>query len=359
MAGINIDCDADVDPGTISRPTCFVTVELPFVISTATAPTTGPTPAFTLITFAYQLLILEAEVAANGRVIQWRPTEQTKVLLSRQTSRPNDRGILMHLTLKGNFIWARDDATLFLNGTVFGIRRQGITRTDLQLPSGDCGRGGDFQMWFWLTPGVQLVSLGLRPAVVLGGTNSEGTVTLSGPASAGGLTVNLGSDNGTIAEVPSNIVLAAGATTAQFVVQTKPVPGQVNIQASLTGGAPQKAALTSVTLAGLAFPPPKTVKRGESTQGTVSLSGPAPAGGALVALSAKATVGGVGVNPSLVATFPNSVLVPEGQASVPFKLSLLSSPPNISVTAEWLVSIAASLEGLTQADTVTKPSEIG
>jgi hypothetical protein len=133
----------------------------------------------------------------------------------------------------------------------------------------------------------------------------------------------------------------------------------VTIQASLPGGAPQQATLTSVTLAGLAFPPPKTVSRGGSIQGTVTLSGPAPAGGASVALSAGATVGGIGVDPSSVATFPANVLVPEGQPAAPFGLSLALDPPNILVTAEWRVTITASLEGLTRADTVTKQSEVG
>jgi hypothetical protein len=62
-------------------------------------------------------------------------------------------------------------------------------------------------------------SLTLDPANVIGGSQSSGTVTLSGPAPAGGAQVLLSSSNGA-ARVPSSVTVPAGATSATFTVNT-------------------------------------------------------------------------------------------------------------------------------------------
>jgi len=62
-------------------------------------------------------------------------------------------------------------------------------------------------------------SLTLSPTGVIGGTSSTGTVTLSGPAPAGGAQVALSSNN-SAASVPSNVIVPAGATSATFRVNT-------------------------------------------------------------------------------------------------------------------------------------------
>jgi len=59
--------------------------------------------------------------------------------------------LLVHLTLKGNFIYAVEHANVNLDGEVFGVL-QGST-LEVKLPrSGDGRRGGDLEMWFWLAP---------------------------------------------------------------------------------------------------------------------------------------------------------------------------------------------------------------
>src|SRR5205807_1031611 len=63
-------------------------------------------------------------------------------------------------------------------------------------------------------------SLALNPTTVLGGVQSStGTVTLSGPAPAGGAQVTLSSDN-TSASVPASVTVAAGSSSATFTVNT-------------------------------------------------------------------------------------------------------------------------------------------
>jgi hypothetical protein len=79
-----------------------------------------------------------------------------------------------------------------------------------------------------------VASLTLNPTSVIGGVQSStGTVTLSGPAPAGGAQVLLSSSNGA-ARVPSSVIVPAGATSATFTVNTSVVlfPTSANISAS-------------------------------------------------------------------------------------------------------------------------------
>ena len=80
-------------------------------------------------------------------------------------------------------------------------------------------------------------SLELNPTSVVGGTQSStGTVTLSGPAPAGGAQVLLSSSNAA-AGVPSSVTVPAGATRATFTVNTSMVlvTTSANISASYNG----------------------------------------------------------------------------------------------------------------------------
>jgi hypothetical protein len=359
--GIEITCDKELDPRTITRPTCFVTLEVPYQIPTGQTPTTEPNPEFTLVLYAYQLLVLQAEVSAASRSIRWQPSRMTSIIL-RNLSRFNtleDPGILAHLTLKGNFIWASDNPNLYLDGEAFGVRRMTDNRTDIRLPSGDGRHGGDFQMWFWLTQDPRLLSVSLPP-LFLGGMSITGSLTLTGTAPARGMTVNLGVDNADIVQLPSTVVVPAGAASTSFQVGTEPVPGRVIVNASLTGDAPVQTAATSVTLHSFVFAAPKVVPRGQSTQGVVTLTGPAPSGGASVALSASASIDQVGnVNASLLLdSLPASVLVPEGESSALFTMKLKEFPSGVGDDEnQWLITVTASLQGLTRMDTVTKPDD--
>ena len=85
-----------------------------------------------------------------------------------------------------------------------------------------------------------LVSLALNPATVTAPANSTGTVTLSGPAPAGGLAVTLSSSDRRKATVPQTVTVAAGQSTATFTVTT--LTGQL-------GGGQNPVTITA-TLAG-------------------------------------------------------------------------------------------------------------
>ena len=276
----------------------------------------------------------------------------------------------------------------------------------------------DFELSSAAAASVTLSSVSVNPTSVTGGNSSTGTVTLSGPAPAGGTQVTLSTNNGA-ASVPSSVIVSAGTTTATFTASTGAVVTStpVTISASFAGVtltatltvnpavvAPsittQPASQTviaghtatfSVTATGTApltyqwrkngtaipgatsptytTPPTKTADNGAqftavvtnyagsvtsnaatltvtapfptvssltlsptsviggtSSTGTVTLSGPAPAGGAQVALSSN----------NSAASVPSSVIVPAGASSASFRVNtsvvLVSTTATISAS---------------------------
>jgi hypothetical protein len=180
---------------------------------------------------------------------------------------------------------------------------------------------------------VSLSSLSVNPTSVTGGNSSTGTVTLSGPAPAGGAIVALSSSNTAAAKVPPDVTVAAGATTATFAVSTSAVAASTTVTVSAAySGATRSASLTVMP----APPPPPTVSSltlnpanvfgGQSSTGTVMLTGPAPAGGAQVFLSSS----------NGAARVPSSVIVPAGATTTAFTVStsfvLISTSATISAT---------------------------
>src|ERR1700682_4387640 len=191
---------------------------------------------------------------------------------------------------------------------------------------------------------VSLSSLSLNPASVTGGNSSTGTVTLSGPAPAGGAQVALSSDNGA-ASVPSSVAVPAGATSATFTVSTSAVAASTTIAISAAyGGVTSSASLTvtpapppAPTLSSLTLNPTSVIGGVQSSTGTVTLSGPAPAGGAQVALSSN----------NGAASVPSSVAVPAGATTAAFTVS--TSP----VTASPTDAISAASGGVTSSASLT------
>jgi len=192
---------------------------------------------------------------------------------------------------------------------------------------------------------VSLSSLSLNPTTVTGGNSSTGTVTLSGAAPTGGATVALSSSNTTVAQVPSSVTVAAGATSATFSVSTSAVAASTTVTISGTySGATRSASLTVTP----ASPPPPTlsslslnptsVTGGNSSTGTVTLSGAAPAGGATVALSSSNTT---------VARTPSSVTVAAGATTATFTVS------TSAVAASTTVTISATYSGATRSASLT------
>jgi uncharacterized protein (TIGR03437 family) len=89
------------------------------------------------------------------------------------------------------------------------------------------------------------VSLTLNPVTVTGGNSSTGTVTISAPAPAAGLVVNLTSNNPFAAQIPTLVTVASGQTVGTFAITTPTLAGAetATITAS-AGGVSQLATLT-------------------------------------------------------------------------------------------------------------------
>lgn len=243
--GIVLRCDAPVQPDMVSRPTCFVTIELPVSAESQDFARWGAPEV------AFQALVLAALVAAKERDILWVPSRPAldwlQKILPALLPRLQDRRILARLTLKGNFIAALDREDLYLDGDAFGLRRSGAQTTDLRLPSGDGRRGGDFEMWFWLIAQSPLAGLNFDPATVAIGGRTRGVVTLSSPAQPGAAAVTLAASNPAAVKLPQSVTVPAGQTSQTFDVSVDPQasPGQVIITATFQG-ASLSATLTLV-----------------------------------------------------------------------------------------------------------------
>lgn len=190
VAGILISFDREVDPATIvdpasetkelitrGQPTCFVTLEMPYL----------DTLQYDVVGLAmFQPFILWAKVQAKENVVLWQLDRRAALILAQwlagaQTLRPAIDRILLRLTLKGNFIWssiareafAKEMPGGFLDGETWRAPEK-FSPSQLILPSGDCRRGGDFEMWFWLgvpreekPPGPTPTSPPINPGIVV------------------------------------------------------------------------------------------------------------------------------------------------------------------------------------------------
>jgi LmbE family N-acetylglucosaminyl deacetylase len=206
----------------------------------------------------------------------------------------------------------------------------------------DSGTPVDVLLWratlVRATPATVLSSLGVSPATLTGGDVAMATLTLSGPAPAGGAQVAL-SSNHPAAAVPASVTVPAGATSAGFSVTTSPVAAStaVTISASYAGST-QAVSLTVVPpgVAALSLSV-GSVTGGSPATGTVMLDGPAPQGGAQVALSSG--------DPA--AAVPASVTIPAGAMSATFNVT--TSP----VASDTSAAISAAYGGRTQTVTLT------
>jgi uncharacterized repeat protein (TIGR01451 family) len=203
-----------------------------------------------------------------------------------------------------------------------------------------------------VTPGAPgLKSLSISPASVRGGVGAQGTVTLNQPAPSGGVIVSLASDT-SAAQVPSSVNVPYGNSSATFTITTSEVSAETSAYISATLGSTTNTATLTIT-------PSPTVSltmshygiiAGATETATVTLSDPAPAGGAVVYLSA------IGSFHTL-----NWVRVPEGETSATFEVTanLYVVSPEATLTASYLnASKTIDLTILRASSLVVTPAEV-
>jgi hypothetical protein len=249
--GVEIVCDAEILPDGLSsrqnKPVCVVTIDLPFPLSVADRELWGNS------LIGFQPLILDAKVKVAKNVISWLPapaahawlleTLFTQIMSVLERNEP----VLARLALKGDFVWALSDPKLYLDGEVFGFNTD--TMIDARFPSGDGRRGGDLEMWFWLTPapmlkvsGVRILSTGSapnnpNPGVLFTMPNPpQSTINLSPTAGANAIEVQFTAPPDTASVVsgdsfavvntstnvvqPGQILFMPNASTARWVFQS-------------------------------------------------------------------------------------------------------------------------------------------
>jgi hypothetical protein len=258
-----------------------------------------------------------------------------------RTSDPNAQKIFRAMQKYG-LIVADNGSDLYITGT-FDPR----WNNDILNPAFATLTASDFEVvqlgWNPSPAGLPAVaSLSASPNPVVGGSASTGTVILTSVAPAGGAVVALSSASSAVT-VPGTTTVAQGTNLATFgittavVAQTTAVTlaasyNDTGANTTFTVNPPPPPTLATLTLN------PTTVVGGKSAIGTVTLTAPAPVGGALVTLKSSYPA---------AATVPASVLVPAGASAQTFIVATTAQKRSA------LPVISASYAGVTKTATLT------
>ena len=183
-------------------------------------------------------------------------------------------------------------------------------------------------------------SVTLSPASIVGGQSSTANrVYLYGDATAD-TSVTLTSSNTAVA-VPKSTTVSSGSSSHVFTIDTSAVTTTQTVTITATADGVSQSATLTVT------PPPVAVKSialsksstiaEQSVTGTVTLSNPAPSGGATVSLSSSTSA----------ATVPSSVTVAAGATTATFTVTTSNVSSNTTAT------ITASYSGTSQSASLT------
>jgi len=171
----------------------------------------------------------------------------------------------------------------------------------------------------------QLGQITLQSNVTVGpGQTLPFAVTLVSPAPSGGVNVNLVSSDPSKLTITPNVFFSAGATTPDSPAQ---ISGVNFGSATVTASAPGFTGDTKTVqiAANLSFTPASlTIGVGGSQNLTLTLSGPAPAGGVVVNLSSSNTN---------AATGPQSVTIQQGTTTVNVPVTGVTSGQSTTITA--------------------------
>jgi LmbE family N-acetylglucosaminyl deacetylase len=181
--------------------------------------------------------------------------------------------------------------------------------------------------------------LTLVPASAIGGSNVQATVTVSTAAPPGGQVLDLAASNPSLVSMPATVTVPAGSTTASFSIATSPVASAQTLSVTASNaGVTVSATLTlnPLLLTGLSLNP-ASVAGGVSSQGTVTMNGPAYDSSAVVLLSSS----------NGAASVPASVTVAAGSSTATFTAT------TVSVGASTSSTITATFGGTSRTAVLT------
>jgi hypothetical protein len=234
-----------------------------------------------------------------------------------------------------------------LDTVTFDINTEGVTgNVDVPITASFLGVGRT--QTITLRP-ANLASVTFSPTRVTGGTQAIGKVTLDGEA-GGTFTVDLTIDAGTPGYVvtPLTLTFNQGDTEKTFTVDTVYEP--VSTQRRITATRPAQGPWIFQQIQGTLFIDaanligfvvnPSSIPVGGTSVGTVTISAPAAAGGAIVTLSSS--------NPA-VASVPAQVVVQPGATAASFNITATTT----AITSDTPVVISATRGPTTINRTVT------
>jgi len=258
-----------------------------------------------------------------------------------RTSDPNVQKIFRAMQKYG-LIVADNGSDLYITGT-FDTR----WNNDILNPAFSLLSASDFDViqLGWTPPAgtaAALSALSASPNQVVGGSGATGTVTLSAAAPNGGAVVSLSSASGAVS-VPASVAVPQSATAASFSITTSAVTSTTSTTLSAVYAGITKTttftvtpAATSPSLATLTLNK-STVVGGTVVTATVSLTAPAPNGGATIALSSS--------EPQL-ASVPTTIVIGAGATSAIFAISTATTRKNAIAT------ITSTYAGVTKTATL-------
>jgi trimeric autotransporter adhesin len=214
-------------------------------------------------------------------------------------------------------------------------------------------------------PAPMLDTIFATPLTVAAGSPSTATIKLHSPAPAGGLVVGLGERLPLSASMPPAVFVPEGSAVATVPITTfigfpnstttvlieawagaTLVGNGINV---VTGNVTEPLMLNPTTLNAPVVGGIATVVGGTALQGTVSLNGPAPSGGALVTLVSTDTT---------VATVPASVLIPAGTSAANFTINtkVVATTVSSNVGGGYAGGFSVATLRVTPPSTTTTPS---
>jgi hypothetical protein len=204
-----------------------------------------------------------------------------------------------------------------------------------------------------------LQSVSVAPSTVIGGSNTPvvGAVTLTGPASASGMTVTLSSSNSKAASVPASVRVAAGKTSATFAVSHALTASiQTSVIKATAGAATETATLTiSPMMISSLNLNPSTVAGGFNSSGVITLNATLASHGGPVTIKLTANSGLIKI--------PPAVSVPAGANSS--KFTIATTPVALTQSAGITSTLGAgsqtaslTIEPPTLASLVLKPTSV-
>jgi hypothetical protein len=204
----------------------------------------------------------------------------------------------------------------------------------------------------WAAPPA-VSSVTIAPATVNGTATATGTITLSA-APAASVAVPLTSSAPSAAAVPASVTVGAGQTTATFTVTTTNPAADANITITATlSGTQTTGTMTVKSISPSVQMTPNPVTGGHSVTGTVTLTLPAPTGGAVVTLSSS----------SAVAVVPASVTVAPGATTATFSVTtqVVTGPASATITSAYggvstTATLSVVVDNIPPVVTITAPA---